>query len=110
MSCLGESKSASKRRAKRYGVCYSCGRSVCKCDRNKTSPFDLRDMRMYEAVRKPATRYLTESRGSYLHNASQKALDELERLNISGYDKYVKFNKAPAGCKSPEETPEFYSF
>ncbi|ATG22750.1 nucleic acid binding protein [Grapevine virus G] len=110
MNRLGESKSAAKRRAKRYGVCYNCAKSVCVCVRNNCSPFDRTDWKCYNAIRLPATRYLIESRGSYLHKASQLALDDLEAIGIKGYEKYIRYNKEQKGCRSPEETPEFYSF
>nr|ATV81270.1 RNA-binding protein [Grapevine virus G] len=110
MQRLGESKSAAKRRAKRYGVCYKCAKSVCVCEKNRASSFDRTDWKCYNAIRMPATRYLIESRGTYLHKASQLALSDLEAIGVLGYEKYVRYNKSTRGCKSPEETPEYYNF
>nr|WIM49369.1 RNA-binding protein [Grapevine virus I] len=104
---LGESRSAAKRRANRYGRCFCCGR--LDCDNNRRTTISQDQVKM--AIRTPATRFLTENGGQYVTAAIQLALDEVEyRLGLTGYAQLFKYNKAPMGMRSPEETPEFYKF
>ncbi|ATS17354.1 nucleic acid binding protein [Grapevine virus I] len=104
---LGESRSAAKRRAKRYGRCFCCGRLDC----NNNSRTTISQDQVKLAIRTPATRFLTENGGQYVNAAIQLALDEAEyRLGVTEYAQLFKYNKAPMGMRSPEETPEFYTF
>lgn len=103
---LGESRSAAKRRATRYGRCYCCGRVECNKGVRTTRSQD----EVKECIRTPATRFLTENGGRYVTNAVSLALGDMERIGKSEYQSLFLQNKAPAGMRSPEETPEFYNW
>nr|QYA74477.1 RNA-binding protein [Grapevine virus E] len=101
---LGESRSAAKRRAIRYGRCYCCGRLECNGNVRTTISQD----QVKQAIRTPATRFLTENEGNYKNAAINLALSDLVRMGKSEYPYKFKYNKVPMGMRSPEETPEFY--
>ncbi|QKO00408.1 nucleic acid-binding protein [Grapevine virus L] len=103
---MGSSRSANKRRAKRYGRCYCCGRLDCNGNVRTTISQDL----VKQAIRTPAIRFLTENEGNYINAAINLALTDVERIGKSEYQSKFKYNKAPMGMRSPEETPEFYNF
>nr|UCJ01181.1 putative RNA binding protein [Grapevine virus B] len=103
---LGESRSAAKRRATRYGRCYCCGRVECNKGVRTTRSQD----EVKECIRTPATRFLTENGGRYVTNAVSLALGDMERIGKPEYQSLFLQNKAPAGMRSPEETPEFYNW
>nr|AOO76410.1 putative RNA-binding protein [Grapevine virus B] len=103
---LGESRSAAKRRATRYGRCYCCGRVECNKGARTTRSQD----EVKECIRTPATRFLTENGGRYVTNAISLALGDMERIGKPEYQSLFRQNKAPAGMRSPEETPEFYNW
>ncbi|UKT68853.1 RNA-binding protein [Grapevine virus O] len=101
---MGESRSAAKRRAKRYGRCYCCGRLEC----NRGVRTTLSQDQVKQAIRTPAIRFLTENEGNYINAAINLALNDVAKLGKSEYPSKFKDNKAPFGMRSPEETPEFY--
>nr|WDS60394.1 RNA binding protein [Grapevine virus L] len=103
---MGESRSASKRRAKRFGRCYCCGRLECNGNVRTTISQD----QVKRAIRTPAIRFLTENEGNYVNAAINLALGDICRSGKSEYPFKFKYNKAPMGMRSPEETPEFYNF
>nr|AOO35301.1 putative RNA binding protein [Grapevine virus B]AOO76400.1 putative RNA-binding protein [Grapevine virus B] len=103
---MGESRSAAKRRATRYGRCYCCGRLECNGGRRTTISQD----EVKACIRTPAIRYLTENGGRYVTNAISLALSDVERVGKSEYQSLFKHNSAPIGMRSPEETPEFYNW
>nr|AHB08908.1 putative nucleic acid binding protein [Grapevine virus E] len=103
---LGESRSAAKRRAKRYGRCYCCGRIECNGDVRTTKSQD----QVKQAIRTPAIRFLTENEGNYINAAMNLALTDMVKLGKSEYPLNLKYNKAPYGTRSPEETPEYYNW
>nr|AXG64319.1 putative nucleic acid binding protein [Grapevine virus E] len=103
---LGESRSAAKRRAKRYGRCYCCGRIECNGDVRTTKSQD----QVKQAIRTPAIRFLTENEGNYINAAMNLALTDMVKLGKSEYPFKFKYNKAPFGMHSPEETPEYYNW
>nr|QYA74042.1 RNA-binding protein [Grapevine virus B] len=103
---LGESRSAAKRRATRYGRCYCCGRVECNKGVRTTRSQD----EVKECIRTPAIRFLTENGGRYVTNAISLALGDMERIGKPEYQSLFRQNKAPAGMRSPEETPEFYNW
>nr|QYA74926.1 RNA-binding protein [Grapevine virus L] len=103
---MGDSRSASKRRAKRYGRCYCCGRLECNGNVRTTLSQEL----VKQAIRTPAIRFLTENEGNYVNAAINLAHTDMCKLGKSEYPFKFKYNKAPMGMRSPEETPEFYNF
>nr|QYA74017.1 RNA-binding protein [Grapevine virus B] len=103
---LGESRSAAKRRANRYGRCYCCGRMECNGRKRTTISQD----EVKACIRTPANRFLTENGGRYISNAIDLALSDMERIGKSEYRSLFKESKAPFGMRSPEETPEFYTW
>nr|QYA73987.1 RNA-binding protein [Grapevine virus B]QYA74102.1 RNA-binding protein [Grapevine virus B] len=103
---LGESRSAAKRRANRYGRCYCCGRMECNGGKKTTISQD----EVKACIRTPANRFLTENGGRYISNAIDLALSDMERIGKSEYRSLFKESKAPFGMRSPEETPEFYTW
>nr|AIL90370.1 nucleic acid-binding protein [Grapevine virus B]BDX29400.1 RNA binding protein [Grapevine virus B] len=103
---LGESRSAAKRRANRYGRCYCCGRMECNGGKRTTISQD----EVKACIRTPANRFLTENGGRYISNAIDLALSDMERIGKSEYRSLFKESKAPFGMLSPEETPEFYTW
>nr|QYA74893.1 RNA-binding protein [Grapevine virus L]QYA74938.1 RNA-binding protein [Grapevine virus L]QYA75005.1 RNA-binding protein [Grapevine virus L] len=103
---MGESRSANKRRAKRYGRCYCCGRLECNGNVRTTLSQEL----VKQAIRTPAIRFLTENEGNYVNAAINLAHTDMCKLGKSEYPFKFKYNKAPMGMRSPEETPEFYNF
>nr|AOX49256.1 nucleic acid-binding protein [Grapevine virus B] len=103
---LGESRSAAKRRATRYGRCYCCGRMECNGGKRTTISQD----EVKACIRTPANRFLTENGGRYVTNAINLALGDMERIGNSEYQSLFKESKAPFGMRSPEETPEFYNW
>nr|QOJ37908.1 nucleic acid-binding protein [Grapevine virus B] len=103
---LGESRSAAKRRAMRFGRCYCCGRVECNGGYRTTISQD----EVKACIRTPANRYLTENGGRYLNDAISLALSDMDRIGKSEYQLMFKTNKAPEGMRSPEETPEFYNW
>nr|QYA74027.1 RNA-binding protein [Grapevine virus B] len=103
---LGESRSAAKRRANRYGRCFCCGRMECNGGKRTTISQD----EVKACIRTPANRFLTENGGRYISNAIDLALSDMERIGKSEYRSLFKESKAPFGMRSPEETPEFYTW
>nr|WFG64274.1 putative nucleic acid binding protein [Grapevine virus L] len=103
---MGESRSANKRRAKRFGRCYCCGRLECNGNVRTTISQD----QVKQAIRTSAIRFLTENEGNYVNAAINLALGDICRSGKSEYPFKFKYNKAPMGMHSPEETPEFYNF
>nr|AOO76406.1 putative RNA-binding protein [Grapevine virus B] len=102
---MGESRSAAKRRASRYGRCYCCGRFECNGGRRTTlSPDEVK-----ACIRTPAIWYFSENRCPYITNAISLALSEVEKVGKSEYQSFFKPNSAPIGMRCPEETPEFYN-
>nr|WNK78868.1 putative nucleic acid binding protein [Grapevine virus E] len=101
---LGESRSAAKRRAKRYDRCFCCGRLDCNGGVRTTISQD----QVKQAIRTPAIRFLAENEGNYKNAAINLALSDMVRMGKSEYPFKFKVNKAPTGMRSPEETPEFY--
>nr|AOO35291.1 putative RNA binding protein [Grapevine virus B] len=101
---MGESRSAAKRRATRYGRCYCCGRLECNGGRRTTISQD----EVKACIRTAAIRYLTEDGGRYVTNAISLALSDVERVGKSEYQSLFRPNSAPMGMGSPEETSEFY--
>nr|QQG34668.1 NABP [Agave tequilana vitivirus 1] len=107
---MGESRSAAKRRAKRWGVCYCCGRLECnKYSKNKNQTKSQAEV--YSALREPATRYLPKVATRYISSAIQHQLDDLDLAGIS-LDHTVRFVGVVhnGGVRSPEETPWAYKF
>ncbi|ARS73026.1 putative nucleic acid-binding protein [Agave yellow streak virus Jalisco 1] len=102
---LGESRSAAKRRAKRWGVCFCHGRVEC-ANKQTNSQADVR-----AALMEPATRWLSKTGTRYVTNAIQHCLDDMEARGDYSFHKNFKSGNEPnGGARSPEETPWAYNW
>ncbi|QED42791.1 putative nucleic acid-binding protein [Agave vitivirus A] len=108
---MGESRSAAKRRAARWGVCYCCGRIECNRNSKNKGHQTKSQAEVYSALREPANRYLPKVATRYVSNAVQHQLDDLELAGISlECTKRFVGVVYNGGVKSPEETPWAYKY
>ncbi|AWK02343.1 nucleic acid-binding protein [Blackberry virus A] len=101
---LGESKSAAKRRARRWGVCYCHGR-LERANKQTNAQVEVE-----RALRGPATRYQSKVGQCYVTNAIQHCLDDMHKRGDHTFDNKFKINGPAYGSKSPEETPWAYNW
>nr|AOO76404.1 putative RNA-binding protein [Grapevine virus B] len=103
---MGESRSAGKRRATRYGRWYSCGPLECNGGRRTA----LLPDGVKACIKTPGIWDFPENGGPLITNPITLALSEVEKVGKSEFPSVFKHNSAPIGMRSPEETPEFYNW